>query len=295
MTIEAKVIADANNPVTNSRILTLQLKYPRFIHSEFMTHRMFSRNASSSRAIPFTTQIKSINADPAMPVYWGSNQPGMQAGEEIEDIDDALGVWDQACWDACKRAEDLHELGIHKQIVNRITEPWQHISVVVTSTEWDNFFSLRLHPDAQPEIQELARCMKEAIDDSRPYQATADYVHIPYWGDGKGNTEDTLIRDKIAQSVARCARVSYKNHDNTDTTPEKDKELHDKLMESRHMSPFEHVAMPITDPRQPGITHQDIAGNLWSNNFRGWIQYRSVVEVLQAFAAEQERKPDGSD
>ena len=144
MTITAKIIEDSISP-TRARLVTYQLRYPRFIHAELMTHRLFSRNASSSRAIPVQRLLADIEEDPAMPVHWGVNQKGMQAHEEMDafQISAAKALWLEARDNALSYARALDGMGLHKQLTNRITEPWAHISVVCTATEWDNFFMLR--------------------------------------------------------------------------------------------------------------------------------------------------------
>ena len=167
MTITATVIADS---IADGcpRLTTMQLRYPRFIHSEMMTHRAFSRNASSSRAIPVGRLIQDVIDDPAMPIYWGCNKPGMQAGGEIELKGMADWEWRSALRMSVDSARYMSKLGLHKQIVNRILEPFAHINVLVTATDWDNFFALRDHPDAQPEIAALAQEMKIAMVESTP-------------------------------------------------------------------------------------------------------------------------------
>ena len=284
--ISAKIIADSI--ANNVRLTTIELNYPRFIHSEFMTHRMFSRNASSSRAIPVEKMLEQVQQNPAMPIHWGKNQPGMQAREEIEYIDTAKYRWTLAAEQAIIYATKLNSMKLHKQVVNRLLEPFQYIKIIVTATEWDNFFKLRLHEDAQPEIQELAKCMKEAMDASVPEELEHGEWHLPYiskddWsGLSFGNY---TIEDLLKSSVARCARVSYLNHDNTNPNIEKDLELASKLLKDGHMSPFEHVATPMkhihyTECEQrweKGITHTDIMSRQWSGNFRGFLQYRQLL------------------
>ena len=154
--ITAKMIEDSISE-DGVRISTLQLRYHRYVHAEFMTHRVFSRSASSSRAIPIKKIIHQVWNEPAMPVHWGANISGMQAKNELSGwrLLLARNVWLTASKFACIFAYMLYYVGLHKQIGNRILEPWQFINVIVTSTEWDNFFELRIHPDAQPEIKEL--------------------------------------------------------------------------------------------------------------------------------------------
>ena len=279
--ISAKVLADSISH--DVRLTTLELYYPRFIHAEFMTHRMFSRNASSSRAIPVTRMMKQVTSNPAMPIHWGKNQPGMQARKELDydEISECYDAWMTATFEASRYTSVLYAIGAHKQIVNRITEPFQFIKVVCSATEWNNFFALRLHEDAQPEIYELARVMKEVMDSSQPKPLQRREYHLPYITDEERADSLYTISDLIECSVARCARVSYNNHDGSACDVESDLKLHDLLRAHRHMSPFEHVATPrdhaASNPK--GGTHYDMQGNFWSGNFREFIQYRKLVEA----------------
>lgn len=260
--IKAKVIADSR--AYGKALTTLELTYPRYIHAELLTHRVFSRNAASSRAIPIDKMISRVLADTVIPCHWGRNQPGMQADSEIdlELHEDAEYIWRNALLDAISSAKALSTLGVHKQVVNRLLEPFMHITTIVTATEWNNFFNLRLHNSAQPEMQELAASMNDAINCSVPEQLAHGDWHLPYVLDTEFSKYDTNTLKKI--SVARCARVSYLNHDGTRDI-EKDLSLHDKLFESKHMSPFEHVATPSDNPDN------------WAN-FQDWQQYRWELE-----------------
>ena len=268
-TITAKVIEDsiAENGV---RLTTLQLCYPRFIHAEFMTHRVFSRNASSSRAIPVAKMIEQVRNDPAMPIHWGKNQAGMQANEELAPMaqEGARQLWMQAARDAASVAQVMADVGLHKQVANRILEPYQYMHVIVTATEWENFFELRNHPDAQPEIHALAKVMHFALAESRPVQRQENDWHLPYVTRAErvafNNDLDLLLK----LSAARCARVSYLTHDGQTPSVEKDVALYDRLVGSKplHASPIEHQATPLPE------------ADMWSGNFRGWLQNRKIVE-----------------
>jgi thymidylate synthase ThyX len=288
MTIEAKVIAHSVNEYGNE-IVSMQLRYPRFIHAEFMTHRVFSRNASSSRAIPVKKLIADIIRDPAMPVHWGANQPGMQARAELEGTDKkkAVGIWMAAMHSTVKHVEDMLSLGLHKQVANRMLEPWAHISVIVTSTSWKNFFALRCHPDAQPEIQELAQAIEFAILNSLPKLLKFDEWHLPYvveedkelvikyYQDEKGKPPSPMLLTHFMRciSTARCARVSYLTHDGEKSPVEKDIALHDALVKAvpLHASPAEHQAAP--DVKENGFWQNHI----FHGNLTGWIQYRKML------------------
>ena len=303
--ISAKVICDSISP-SGVRLTTLELQYHRFVHSEMMTHRIFSRNASSSRAIPVEKMLKQVKENPAIPIHWGKNRPGMQAREECNNLVtmdwdyyndcECTGTremaWKEAADNAGSKARAFGFAGYHKQVVNRLLEPFQWISVVVTATEWDNFFKLRLHKDAQPEIQELARCMKTAMNESIPVELQPGDWHLPYvrsdiqedelW-EGLNTVCPVFNYEKaIKCSVARCARVAVLKHDGTYPSIEDDLKLYDRLVGSspEHASPCEHVATPMDNPSFdiPGISHMDKFGNYWSGNFKGWRMYRKILE-----------------
>lgn len=266
MTITAKVIAHsraANSP----DLITMQLRYPRMIHAEFMTHRVFSRNASSSRAIPIERMIQDVIDDTAMPVAWGSNKPGMQAGTEVPHWPVATECWLDAMQAAVERAKELNSLGLHKQIANRLLEPFGHISVVVTATEWENFFALRCHPDADPTMRALAEAMRDAIENSVPEDTRLHLPYLPHWANC-GTWAEAEVQKLMMVSAARCARVSYLNHDGTNPDIEKDLALAKRLFESKHMSPFEHQARATSDEGTA----------LWGN-FTGWDQHRKMIEI----------------
>lgn len=286
--IKVDIVADSIAADSHDRITTFQLRYPRFIHAEFMTHRVFSRNASSSRAIPVKTLLDQIRNDPAMPIHWGKNQAGMQAREELNVTEQAYAEkhWKMARDSACDHAAVMDSMGVHKQIVNRIAEPFQFINVVATTTEFENFFMLRRHPDAQPEFHELADAMWDAMQYSMADFLEPGQWHMPYVMDEEQADLGTAVCLKL--STARCARVSYLNHDKTNPNVEKDMMLHDMLLKSQHLSPFEHQATPMVIPKwNPldiqvdapirGVTHYDRWGQAWSGNFRGYIQHRQYI------------------
>lgn len=276
--IEAKIVADSIS-IVGSRITTFVLMYPRFIHAEFMTHRMFSRNASSSRAIPINKQIQEVIDNPAIPLLFRKNQKGMQAGEPIENQAMAKEMWLQGRDLAVGVAKSMVTMDIHKQYVNRILEPYAHITVICTATNYDNFFALRVHTDAQPEICELAIQMLNAYKTNIPKKVKDGYWHLPLLtdediqeccdADGVHCLVDSsnALEYAIKRSVAKCARVSYKNHDGTKTTLEQDLDLYKRLLGNTpiHASPAEHQAMAL-----PQAT-------IKSGNFTGWIQYRKTL------------------
>ena len=256
----ATVIADST--WNNQRITTMELVYPRFIHSEFMTHRMFSRNASSSRATPVKTLLEELEEDYAKPSKIFMNKKGMvgdvEATEEVKEL--TYNYWDWAHMCAIIAAKHMAKAGVHKQHINRLLEPFSFIRVIVTATEWENFFKLRLAPDAQPEIQELAQAMKASQEASTPKHTPK---HMPYitWEE-----EDKYrISEVIKVSAARCARVSYLKHDGTKPNVEDDLRLSDMLLEGGHKTPFEHFAL---------YNEKDT----FHANLKGWASARYALE-----------------
>lgn len=276
--ITARIIADSICD-HGKRITTFELEYPRFIHSEFLTHRVFSRNAASSRAIPLNKMISLVWNNMAEPIHWGQNKSGMQAKEELPPIKKFLAqkLWKFSGKTVCLFAWIGGKLGLHKQVVNRLLEPWSHIKVVVTATEWDNFFYLRNHPDAQPEIHDLAAKMYVLYSNHKPRFLKEGQWHLPYievlgqsidcpdylFGVSKGDS--LSLEDAIKVSASMCAQVSYRR---ADDSVEKALSIYNRLIESKpsHASPFEHQATPLKYPREQ------------SGNFRGWKQFRQTIK-----------------
>lgn len=313
--ITAKVLADSVNEQGN-RLTTFEIEYPRLILAELNTHRMLSKNSFSSRAVPFNKMVEQLNG---RPVRFGANQAGMQdKGEEYEalitlyfegipEIFTPEQAWGAAKTDAKINAKAFYEAGYHKQVYNRLVEPFQMMKTVISGTEWDNFFWLRNHEAADPTLHELARVMDEARKISKPDVLKAGEWHLPYvlttradneynWQEFWLDNEDGVcltLEQAIKVSCARCAAVSYRNEG---YGLEKSLEVYDKLVGSdrKHASAFEHQATPmkekfhewgedvINDPKfplswEPGVTHNDRQGNLWSGNLKGFVQYRKLI------------------
>lgn len=280
MTIKATIVADSINSNGN-RLTTFEMEYPRFIHSEVMTHRMLSKNAASSRAIPIKAMLDNIRRDPAMPVYWGKNQSGMQAKEELSEPDktNAKNAWLMAKEDSTVWAETLNTTGLHKQIANRVTEPFQTMKTIISGTEWNNFFWLRDHPDAQPEFQRLAASAKAAMEISNPVLLEPGDWHLPYVTEEM--KAELKLEDARMISASCCAQVSYRKNDDT---LEKARMIFDRLVNTSpvHASPVEHQATPIPNIASfevwpQGVTHQRRDRSYWSGNFQGWIQFRQLI------------------
>lgn len=259
--ISAKVIADSIAPGC-PRLTTLEVEFPKFILAEFNTHRVFCRNFASTRAIPTMKLVQKVRATPFTPVEFSRNRAGMQAGEHLSEseISSASLIWHEAAQAAAHYAHQLSEMGLHKQWAGRVLEPFLAVRGVVTATEWANFFALRRHPDAQPEMRVLADAMAAALEASTPIETQG--WHTPY---SNGDREI---------SGARCARASYWTHDGVNSTPDADLALCQRLIKSRHMSPFEHVARPM----QPGEAQR--------GPLRGWVQWRHEIEDGMAFEQE---------
>lgn len=296
MEIKATIIADSISE-DDIRITTYELEYPRFIHAELMTHRLFSRNAASSRAIPIEKMMEQVVNNPAMPVQWGLNQAGMQAKGVHNDTLTCEWAWKKAAASAVNEAQKLQALGLHKQIVNRVLEPFQMMKTIVTATEFNNFFWLRCHTDAQPEIHMLADLMYGKYVINKPQLLVSGQWHLPYvsFDSGTYYLEDTkeILTLEEAQKVSAscCAQVSYRK---LDDSLDKAIKIYDQLvsMSPVHASPFEHQATPMEYPNEldgysvanyiggcmKGATHTDINGSNWSGNLKGWIQYRQLID-----------------
>ena len=310
--IWASVVADSHN-VWGARLTTFRLHYPRFIHAEFMTHRMFSRNASSSRAIPVNKVLEQVREQPATPIHWGKNQAGMQADYESEapvnfqgyarsengdyvDVEfDRNDAWIEGAESAAFFAESFNNAGYHKQVVNRILEPYQFMNVVVSATDFNNFFYLRDHPDADPNIRELAHCMRQAYANSVPTLLRHGEYHTPYVesrrdesGVLKYYADDVEISTEEACKIsASCAaQASYRR---LDTRLQKAIEIYDRLAGSEpiHASPFEHVATPFSEEEQMARTKalnvleeagvDNAVQVMYKANFNGWSQIRKQL------------------
>jgi thymidylate synthase ThyX len=295
---QARVLLDSVAPVS-ARLTTMEVTIHRFVLAELNTHRVFSRNSASSRAIPFAKQVKRVRDSPAVPVEWRAEQSGMQGGDLLAE-DAAAGAeeeWLYARDKAVGSANELHALGVHKGIVNRLLEPFLWHNVIITSTEWSGFWAQRCSPHAQPEIRVAAEAMRAAYDASEPQQLYAGEWHTPliqpdedmdFWkerviaetGVGPISMNDyyvireAAIRMRNKVSAARCARVSYMTHDGKRDVS-KDLQLYDRLASADpgHWSPLEHVA------RARGKDRLD-AGRPQRGNLSGWHQLRHDVEPV---------------
>jgi len=256
----ATVILDSISP-DGHRLTTLELTMPRFLLAQWNTHRQFSRNAAFSRAIPTAKLIEQVRDNPFVPSSFGANQRGMQAGKAlpVAEANEARIEWETAAEHAWKSAQALAEYGVHKQWANRLLEPFLWVKVLVSGTEWTNFFRLRQHDDAQPEFEQLSQAIFEARDRSTPRPKPYGSWHLPYISKEEYHSEGDPVL--LRRSVARCARLGL-------ATPEKDQELFERLLTGSgfgHWSPFEHVASASEDDCK--IT--------WGN-YRGWSQYRKT-------------------
>jgi thymidylate synthase ThyX len=269
----AEILLDSVS-YSGDRLLTYELTYPRFIHAEMLTHRALSRSSASSRAIPVAKMLRGVEDDPVIPVEFGLNQSGMQAEvvADAELTERMTEEWLVGRSNALRSARALSALGAHKQICNRILEPFSWITVVVTATDWGGFFrqrASRFSPLAQPEFRRIADMMLEAHDNSTPRPMVYGDWHTPYILADEtfaGEYEPLQARKRV--SAARCARTSYLTQ-RGDRDHSEDLRLYERLVGARprHLSPFEHVATPV----RPGVTP---AGNLC-----GWRQMRHDVDA----------------
>ena len=316
--IRARVLKKSHSGITGAIFTTFEIEYPRMILAELNTHRDKSRNSASSRAIPFLKMLEQLTA---RPVRFGEANKGMQdKGEDFEspiNISPVLGLkhafsvsaedaWDVAKGAAIEAAKGFYEAGYHKQVYNRLVEPFQMMKTVISGTEWANFYWLRDHEAADPTIAELARVMYEADEGTRPETLMPGEWHLPYvdsfrdstgvlrYGDKSDDGVWTIwiLEDAIKVSCARCAAVSFRN---VDYGLEKSKEVYERLVgdERKHASAFEHCGTPmkktqhetwiesniptIPETWENGISHMTRDRRLWSGNLCGWVQYRKLI------------------
>ncbi|MGB8151799.1 MAG: FAD-dependent thymidylate synthase, partial [Candidatus Cybelea sp.] len=239
--------------------------YHNFVANGFIVHN--SRNSASSRAIPTSKLIERVLRDPAVPLEWGKNKAGMSASDVLPGdlAREAQRIWLSARDAAVTNAQRLLDLDVHKQELNRLLEPFLWHTVIVSATEWENFFELRCAPNAQPEIRAAALLMLEAMNGSLPQTLEYGEWHTPLLQPDE-SVLDLETRRRV--SAARCARVSYLTHQGVREI-ERDLELYDRLRTDRHLSPFEHVATPAPD-------------RAFQANFRGWLQMRREIEAAIA-------------
>jgi hypothetical protein len=267
--VEASVAEETGIP-----IYTFHVRYWRAIHAEIMTHRAFSRNARSSRAVPSLTLLSESIFTP----QFGMNKPGMQS--ELLAPPELQERWAQEWQDLATICREYVERwqadGMHKQWANRPLEWFGWIDVLITSTYWDNFFDLRISEYAQPEFDMLARAMQSEMSRCNPVPLKHGEWHLPYITreEREHHTTDTLQK----LSVARCARLSYKPFDGSNSY-EAELARYEKLVVAQpvHASPAEHQATPdkllwnnVHDHRY--WEHPELHGNL-----AGWQQYRKML------------------
>lgn len=302
--ISAQIVADSVATNSGIRITTMALVYPKYAHGELMTHRVFSRNARSSRAVPVAKILQEVQNHPVEPIIWLKNKPGMQGGDPMsrEEAQAACNVWRKLASDVAQGCEILgssNGYNLHKQWANRPLEAFSNIFTLVTSTYWKNFYGLRRHKDAQPEMKALADAMYEAHKNSVPALVEPGEWHLPYIdesaieavrnfaydNDNKlwmSSSESGIQKLVLRVSVARCARVSYRTFENKTPTVEEDLTLFNRLVGSQplHASPCEHQATPDTGgPRWPNVGKPENwdSSDDWGNFF-GWRQFRKMLK-----------------
>ena len=278
----AKIIADSISP-DGVRLTTMEVVVPRIVLAEFNTHRMLSKSSASSRAIPIEKMLARVIDDPYVPETWERNGSGMQGHGLLDEAaaEVCKSTWLSARDFAVRHVNMLLAAGLHKQTTNRLLEPFMWHTVIVTATEWSNFYNLRCNPLAHPALRNTAEAMRDAQTASTPRFVAPGGWHLPYFDPERD--ADISSEERVKVCVARCARVSYLTHDGI-RDPSKDIELAESLLSNGHMAPLEHVARPLTrtswedsdllDGRHPidiEPKHQFVG------NFRGWVQYRKTI------------------
>lgn len=262
--VSATIIADSIGS-NGIRLTTFQVRVPKFLLQEIARHRVLSLSFNSSRAIPAKMMRERVNTDPCEPLFWGSNRPGMSAESELTGwrLKLAKIIWRSHTKITLLAHYLLEKIGLHKQHVNRKLEADLWVDGVISATDWDNLFELRIHFDAQPEFRELAAILRGLLSFNTPSVLPLSAWHLPYISDYERQIYTSeILRDL---SASRCARVSYGL---PDFDYQKDIIRARKLKTSNppHYSPFEHIAQSM------------YLSNYRSGNYRGWHQYRKTIE-----------------
>lgn len=322
MSYEAKILADSVT-LHGERLTTFEVTFPRIVLAEVNTHRMLSRSSASSRAIPVAKKIAQVEEDPFVPAVFGRNQKGMQAQTALSDEESgaALGVWVNAAKEAIVQARRLAEIGVHKQLANRLLEPFAWHTAIITATDWSNFWHLRVNPEAQGEFQAAAAMMLALYEKSEPRFMNESEWHLPLVSPEERivpNTSPVAPRPSrlaflsaeaalvavdavtaaawerlVKISVARCARVSYLTHDGV-RDQEEDLTLYDRLLAGGHLSPLEHAARPMDDRERRIFEQMPVAAppTHYLGNFNGWVQHRKLVPGEADILGHRTRKED---
>ena len=262
----ATCLAKTRHFATQPQIITWELAYPRFIHAELMTHRVFSRNAASSRATPLRVTLNEVRENPAFFSHVGAERPGMVAGCDLDgtELEQFRADWMELGSMVADRVEAMSKrFGIHKQVLNRALEPWLYIRTIVTTTDVENFYRLRIAPDAQPEMRDLATCMN--ISSKRATESNSR-LHMPYFAEGEALKLGLTLEQLIVRNIAAAARVCILRHDGKQPTLEQDYALVRRLAREGHMTPFEHVAYAFGGKRRCA-------------NLKGWKSIRNALET----------------
>lgn len=267
MKINADIVCDSINTATGDRLTTFVITFPRFALAEVNTHRSLSKSCASSRAVPAKKIRAKVWYEPVIPIYFGANQKGMQAKTELTGIKKWLAkqLWLKARFPAIAFHYLLEKVGLHKQLTNRVLESWLYVEMIITGTEWRNFFLLRNHPDAQPEFGFLASLMQVAYNNNVPDKLAPGEWHLPF----VSNQERMWLElaHLKTHSTARCGRVSYFLPSGTVSSLEEDERFAMRLFGSspKHLSPSEHQSMALPTSERVG-------------NLVGWKQQRKDFE-----------------
>lgn len=301
--IKAEIVAHSRNIETGDELITYRLTYPRMLLAQVNTYKQITKITSSSRAQPFNKVVEVIENDPFIPLAYQRAHKGMQGTEYFTDEEEIRQrdlEWLTARDKAVEQAKKLNDLGVTKQVTNRILEAYMWVTQLVTGTReaYEHLFNQRC-PEyevggvkgrskkemgldlsdeewltcnkghAEIHFMDLAEKMYDALRDSEPKELKPGELHIPYL-DTPLMTPDLSPEDVIKYSCGLTAHTSYTTiGDGTKMTIEKARGLFDHCLENGHYSVFEMIGKAMSkdeldDPRRRG--------------FRGFIQLRGHLE-----------------
>lgn len=239
----AEMVCDSVSPHTGRRITSAVVRLPRIVLAELNTHAALAKNSASSRAIPTATFRQRVLANPYIPWRWPINGKGM-VPKEYAAPDSwrsrfATFAWKGGLVVASLAHRLLERIGVHKEIANRLLEPWMWTEVLVTATDWDGFFAQRCHPAAADGVRAAATVLRALLETHQPTETT---LHLPY----VQKHEDGDMRTLFMASARRCRRVSYMRQGVVVSLEEDAAAGAEGLLENPpHLSPYEHAAMAL--------------------------------------------------
>lgn len=308
--IQSKIIKDTLNAYSDDRIVTFELVLPKYLVAEVNKHTVLHNSCQSSRAVPVAKMIQSVEENPFIPYYWQKPHKGMQGYEYYTNenkISQLREEWLNARDNAVITAKKLQN-EVSKQTINRLLEPFMYVKMVLTGTEFGNFFNQRCpiflnnkgnkvksrtglgfgvdftstKGQADIHLQILAEMMhNEMYYNSNPVES---FEHIPY-DIGK----EYPLEARLHYSASQCARISFTTiTDDKQFSLERNLQLAQGLIVEGHAEPFSHQAIGMNDNTYNKFSRtflKDLTDDEpvieygWCRKMRGWVSHRHLLGI----------------